>query len=102
MQNILSKYLQKVGIVNIEEATKEEKQTFERYKAILEGSEVTVDKIKAFCQGQIKLIENKCEGVERLTDMQQACLHVYLNILKAIEAPETERINLEKHLSSLI
>lgn len=104
MQNILSKYLQKVGITNIQEATKEEQQVFERYKTILEGSEVTVEKIKEFCTSQIKIIEHRFASNAKPEDdiYLKACLHIYLNILQVIEAPETERENLEKHLSSLI
>ena len=104
MHNILSKYLQKVGITNIQEATKEEQQIFERYKAILEGSEVTVDKIKEFCQSQIKIIEQRFADNPKTDDdvYLKACLHIYLNILQIIDAPTLERKNLEKHLNSLI
>lgn len=98
----LSKLLEKRGIDKVEELSPEERTTFERYRVILSGETITVAQLKEFCQAQIRIIESKCDGVTGLTAMQQACLHVYLNLLKAIEAPEVERESLEKYLTQLI
>lgn len=98
----LSKLLEKRGIENVEDLTPEEQATLERYKLILSGEAVTVDTLKAFCQNQIRIIEASCNGKEPLSMMQQACIHVYINLLKAIEAPEAERESLEKYLQQII
>ena len=100
--SILDKLLHKRGIEKIDDLTPEEQKTFEAYKVILSGDAITVAQIKDFCKTQISLIETKCDGIIPLTQVQQACLHVYINILKAIEAPEAEREQLEKHLSQLV
>jgi hypothetical protein len=97
--SILDKYLSKKGIAKIDDLTPEEKEVFTRYERILKGENITVEMIKAFCQSQVKLIEGKiADGLNRPTDIQLASLHVYLNVLKAIEAPEAERESLERYL----
>lgn len=100
--SIISKLLAKRGIESTDELTKEERDTLAHYQAILSAGDVTVERIKEFAQSQIKLIESKCDGVQGLTIMQQACLRVYLDIIRAIEAPQKERENLEKQLNQLI
>lgn len=101
MKNLLSKLLEKRGIRSEKELTIEEKKDFDKYKITL-SKEVTVDNIKEFCKSQIKTIEGKCDGVTPITNLQQASLHVYFNILKVIEAPEAERESLERHLLQII
>lgn len=102
MISILTKLLNKRGITNEDELTKEEKEVFDRYKMILMGDTVTIDTLKEFCKQQVRAIEDKCDGVNPLTNMQQASLHVYLTLIKAIEAPEVERESLERYLTQLI
>lgn len=98
----LSKLLEKRGIDRIEDLAPEERDTLNKWKLILSGDTVTVDSIKEFCKSQIRIIESKCDGVTPLTNLQQACIHVYVNLLKAIEAPEAERESLEKYLTQLV
>lgn len=98
----LTKLLEKRGIDKIEDLQPEERETFSKWKLILSGDSVTVDSLKEFCQSQIRIIESKCDGVVPLTNLQQACIHVYVNLLKAIEAPEAERASLEKYLTQLV
>lgn len=100
----LSKLLEKVGVEKEEDLSPEEKVVFQRYKVILSGETVSVESIKAFCQAQIKLIEDKIAAGPTLeaSPYLAPCLHVYLNLLKAIEAPEQERESLEQHLTQLI
>lgn len=98
----LTKLLEKRGIDSIKDLQPEEQETFNRYKLVLSGTGITIDSLKEFCQSQIRLIESKCDGITGLTVMQQACIHVYINILKAIEAPDAERESLEKYLIQLI
>ncbi len=100
----LSQLLQKRGIEREEDLSPDEKAVFDRYKAVLNGETVTVDKIREFCDSQIKLIQAKfADSAPNGNDLYlKACLHVYLNILKAIDTPEMEREALERHLTSLI
>ena len=98
----LTKLLTKRGIDDIEQLSPEEKEQFQKWKLILTGNTVTVDSLKEFCQSQIRVIESRCDGVAPLTTLQQACIHVYINLLKAIEAPEAERESLEKYLTQIV
>lgn len=103
--NLLSKLLQKRGIEKEEDLSVEEKIVFDRYKTILNGETVTVETLKTFCQGQIRLIEDKFatkSGEKDENVYLKACLHVYLNLLRAIDAPEAERESLERYLTQLI
>ena len=102
--SLLDKLLSKRGIQHVEELDTEEKAVFDRYASVLRGDSVTIESIKEFCKGQIALIEAKFASNANPTDdiYLKACLHVYLNLLKAIEAPEAERDSLEKYLVQLL
>ena len=102
MISLLTKLLNKRGIEKEEDLSKEEKEIFDKYKLVLSGDLVTIETLKEFCRSQIISIENKCDGVTPLTTLQQASLHVYMTLLKAIEAPEAERASLEQYLTQLI
>lgn len=99
---VLSKLLEKRGIEKVEDLTPEEKAKFDKWKLVLTGASVTIDTLKEFCQSQIRIIESKCDGVTSLTTLQQASMHVYINLLKAIEAPEAERDSLERYLTQIV
>lgn len=102
--SLLDKWLQKVGVQKVEELSPEEKTVYDHYRHILSGDSVSVESIKAFCKAQIAIIEEKfANNTVIMSDHYlKACLHVYLNLLKAIEAPEQERISLELHLTQLL
>lgn len=101
--NLLARLLEKRGIDKVEDLTVEEKTVFDRYKVVLTGEAVTVESLKAFCKSQITLIEARFAGPDSTHDVYlKASLHVYLNLLKAIEAPEAERESLERYLTQLI
>lgn len=100
--SILERLLNKRNIDKVEDLAPDEQEQIRKWKAVLSGETVTVDTLKAFCQSQIRIIESKCDGVNPLTNLQQASMHVYLNLLKAIEAPEAERESLEKYLTQLL
>ena len=101
--NLLSKLLEKRGISKVEELSIEEKVVFDRYKVVLTGEAVTIDTLKEFCKAQIAIIEARFAAPVTEHDVYlKACLHVYLNLLKAIEAPQAERESLEKYLTQLI
>lgn len=103
--SLLSRLLAKRGIDKEEDLSPEEKVVFDKYKLVLSGEAVTVDVIKQFCLSQIRIIESKFASpgnTDKDDKYYKACLHVYLNFLKAIEGPEAERESLEKYLIQLI
>lgn len=101
--NLLATLLAKRGISKETDLSPEEKAVFDNYRVILSGEVVTVEKLKEFCKTQIRTIEGIFAGPETKNDVYlKASLHVYLNLLKAIEAPEAEREALERHLTQLI
>lgn len=103
--NLLSKLLEKRGIDKVEDLSIEEKAVFDRYKVVLTGETVTIETLKEFCKSQIAVIEARFAspgGVYADDVYFKACLHVYLNLLKAIESPQAERESLEKYLTQLI
>ncbi len=63
---------------------------------------MTVATIQDFCKSQIAIVQSKCDGVKPLNMLQQASLHIYTNILKAIEAPQAERESLERYLTQIV
>lgn len=98
----LAALLSRRGIDKVEDLSPEEKATYDKYKAVLAGENLSIETIKQFCQSQIRIIEGCADGKTPLTMLQQASLHVYLNLLKAIEAPEAERAALEQHLVQIL
>jgi hypothetical protein len=101
--SLLDKLLSKNGISNLDELTSEERAIYDGYKLTLTAKDVTVKNIENFCRSQVKLIEDKFGSPETKYDAYlKACLHVYLTILKAIEAPKVERENMERYLIALI
>ncbi len=102
--SILDKVLTSKGIQKYEDLNADEKATFDRYKFILSGkTKITIEMLEQFCRGQISLIEDKFASSETKSDTYlKACLHVYLNILKLIDAPKVEREGMERYLISLI
>ena len=105
ISTLIQKLLEKKGISKITELSPDERTEYDRWQAVIEGSEITVPKIKEFCESQIRLIESKYSSGEA-TDKQdvylRASLHIYLNLVKLINSPEIERNNLEKYLTTLI
>lgn len=99
---LVNKLLDKRGIKDIKTLSPEEQDTYDRWRLVLTGDSVTPETLKTFCKAQISIIESKCDGTTPLTMLQQACIHVYTNILKAIEAPEAERESLERYLTQLV
>lgn len=96
--SILPKWLAKRGIEKEEDLSPEEKVVFDRYKLILSGELVTIQTLKAFCQNQLSIILASCDGKNTLSPIQQAGIHIYTNLIKAIDAPMAERESLERML----
>ncbi len=81
----------------------DERKVYDRYRAVLTGEPVTLDSLKSFMRSQVSLIESKFGEAETKHDVYyKACIHVYLTLIKAIEAPLAEREALEKYLIQLI
>lgn len=102
--SILDKVLTAKGIKNYDDLTADEKVVFDRYKYVLSGkNKVTIEMLEEFCRGQVGLIEDKfASGETKYDTYLKACLHIYLNILKLIDAPKVEREGMERYLISLI
>ena len=105
LSTLIQKILEKKKINKISELSVDEKVEYDRWNAIIEGSEITVPKIREFCESQVRLIEGRYAGGEA-TDKQdtmlRASLHIYLNLIKLIDSPEIERGNLEKYLTQIL
>lgn len=103
--SLIQKVFDRKGISKITELTPDERVEYDRWQAIIDGSEITVEKIREFCESQVKIIENKYATGET-TDKQdvylRASLHIYLNLIKLLDSPEVDRNNLEKYLTNLI
>ena len=105
MQNILLRLLEKRNIKETKELSTEEKETFDKWEVILSEGEISVEKILKFCQGQIKLIETQWKNLDNNTDKNERLilLHtVYSTLVNLIQAPQTEKDNLEKYLTELL
>ncbi len=101
--SLLDKLLEKRGIKNLNELTDEERAVFDNYKLTLTGKDVKISDLEKFCRSQITLIEDKFGGPDNKYDSYlKASLHVYLTLLKVIEAPKVERANMERYLIALI
>ena len=104
--SILAKLLQKRGIKSADDLKPEERVDFDRWNKVLSSEgEVTVQKIADFCRGQKKLIEAQWRSFDNapLKNERLVLTHtVYSAILEAIEAPQKERENLERHLNQLL
>lgn len=96
--SILDKWLAKKGVEKIEDLSLDERATYDKYRLVLSGELVTIDSLKAFCKNQLAVIIAACDGKTPITSIQQAGIHIYSNIIKAIEAPEAERASLERML----
>ena len=104
--SILSKFLNKSGVDNEDQLTKEERNVYDNYKKILEGPEkLTIESLKEFCEQQVSIIENRWRATDgdeyKKGDLipYHTCYKV---IIQAIDAPQVERAQLEKYLNGLL
>lgn len=105
MSNILSRYLQKRGIKDVTELSKEEKKDFERWKGILAVEKVTVDTILDFCNAQKSLIETQWENKDNSVEKNERLIiahTIYSKLIKVITAPHAEKATLERWLEEQI
>lgn len=101
----IQELLRKRNIVDTTTLTPEEKKDIERWDKVLSEGELTVDKIRQFCEMQVSVIEEKWrdsatpkEVRERLIDRHV----VYKALIRAMVAPQSERESTERYLQSLI
>lgn len=104
--NLVARWLEKIGVKDpAKDLSVEEKATLETWKKILSGGEMSVDRIKQFCEYQISLIENQFRDPAK-SDREKANLtmihSVYSSIRTMIVSPAAERESLEKYLNTLI
>lgn len=105
MHPLIVKLLQKRKIKDIRELSEEERTTFDKWEQVLSEGEITIEKIKEFCQQQIKLIENQYtnpDNSNKKDNYLKACLSVYQALLRIIEGKRSVRQALEKYLNQLI
>jgi hypothetical protein len=101
--NLLGAWMRKKGIEKEEDLSAEERSTYDGYRRILTGETVTIETLKTFMHSQVSAIESKFGEKDSTHDTYyKACLHIYLTLLRTIEAPEQQREALERHLTQLI
>lgn len=102
MHQLLQKLLAKRGVESVNDLQGEEKEVYQRWRSILSGEKVTVEKIEEFCKSQIGVIEarfRKFDTPWETTDRLVVAHTVYKTLLEMIAAPEKERANLEEFLT---
>ena len=105
MHFLLEKLFKKRGIKDINDLDQAEKETYDKWEKILGESEMTVDKIKEFCQSQLNVIEEQLKSFDNTLQKNER-LVIYFNVYKAImdltKSPVAERESLIKYLNQLI
>lgn len=103
--DLLKKWLINAGIEDITKASEEEQATYFKYKKTLTEGELTVDKIKEFCQDEKIHIEKQWQNLENSTQKNERLIiihTIYSRLLEVIEAPKKEKEIAEKYLQELI
>ena len=102
--SILSRLLEKRGVTE-DELSGDEKVQFNQWKKTLSEEEISVDKIKEFCQKMVGVVEGKWRSWD-LTNEQKAQMLPYHTVYKAIidviNGSKVEREQLEEFLQKLI
>ena len=102
--SILSRLLEKRGVTE-DELSGDEKVQFNQWKKTLSEEEISVDKIKEFCQKMVGVVEGKWRSWD-LTNEQKAQMLPYHTVYKAIidviNGSKVEREQLEEYLTKLI
>lgn len=105
--NLISRLFEKRGVKSINELSADERAQVERWQGILSSGEMSVDKIREFCENQVKLIEREWKSldnserkIERLVDFHI----VYRTLIGLISGDwvQAEREATEKYLQDLI
>ena len=100
--SIITDIFKKRGIEDINQLDKEERETFEKYEAILSKPDLTLEDLKRFLESQIGIIEGKWRDYDRQNKESLIPYHtVYKALLNIINAPQVERQALEDYLRQL-
>lgn len=105
MHNLLSKLLRKRGIERLEELIDEEKSVYNAWDRTLSQDDMSVDKIKEFCNRMIGVIEAKWMDLEIDKEKKHDLMPyytVYKALLGVIDGAKTEKERLERYLTQLI
>jgi hypothetical protein len=105
MHNLLTKLLQKRGINDTRDLSKEEQKTFDDWQKVLSKEELTLPDVKDFCRNQVGIIEQKWADYNLDQEKKNNLIPyhtVYKAILRAIDSPKETRSALEKNLQQLI
>ena len=100
--SIITDIFRKRGIEDVTQLDKEERETFEKYEAILSKPDLTLADLKHFLESQIGIIETKWNDYDRKNKEDLIPYHtVYKTLLNIITAPQVERETLEDYLRQL-
>jgi len=112
MHNLIVQLFNKKGIKSIDELSQEqdplgvsEFSTIQNYEKVLSKRELTVEDIKSFLTQQIEIIDNKWRDHSVSQKRKNELLPVYTvykALLGAINAPDAERIGMERYLLNII
>jgi len=103
--NLLSRLLEKRGIKDRSELAGEEREQFNRWQGILSGGDITVDKIKEFCETQKSIIDTQFENKDNSVQKNERLIvahTIYSKLIRLITAPQSEKEALEKYLEALL
>jgi len=100
--SILSRLLEKRNVQE-KDLSSEEKTQFDQWRRILSEGEMSVGKIKEFCERMVSVIETKWSDFEYQNKEKLLPYHsVYRAILGIIDGPKAEKERLEEYLTKLI
>lgn len=102
MENILQKWLTKVGVKDYSGLTDLEKETYKQWEKIL-NKEVRIDDVAKFMQSKVNqlnkdLREALLEGDDRLALFISAKIDNYETLILFIKEPLARKANLEREL----
>ncbi len=105
MHQLLEKLLKKRKIEDITALEPEEKEVFDKWNRILSEGEMTVDKIREFCESQLNVIKEQMKNTDNVPQKNERliiCLNIYDSLINLIRSPGAERESLEKYLNQLL
>lgn len=105
MHTLLEQLLKKRGIKSVEQLTPEEGEQFDKWQKILSEGELTVDKIKEFCQVKMNIIKTQLKDTDNTPEKNERLViyfNIYDTLITLLNSPQAERESLEKYLNQLL
>ncbi len=105
MHPLLEKLFHKRGIEDVTKLAVAEKEQFDKWQKILSEGEMTIDRLKLFCESQITLIQEQWKNLDNDAKKNERLImlhNVYTTMLNVISSPQTERLALERYLNNLL